>query len=369
MNKYETLMKQCIKLAKKGQGKTSPNPLVGCVIVNNKGETVSDGFHEKYGEFHAERNALNKCENAKNCTLVVNLEPCCHQGKTPPCTDIIIEKGIKKVVYGMKDPNPIVSGKGIQILKNAGIDVEGPVLEDECRKLNEIFIKNKTQNLPFIAIKTAATIDGKIATSNGDSKWITSEKARKQVYKMRKQYDAILTSSTTIIADNPTMKHSKKIILDRELKTDFENSEIYKQGEIFVFYDENIPLSGISKFRNAQFEIQPSPSRGEDNIRLIPCPTQNNKLNIDYILEKAFELGIMSIFVEAGGGVNESFLPYTDKLYHFIAPKVLGDNTGKSCFYGENRNLISECTNLKFESSKVYSPDILITYTKKITIC
>ena len=364
MNTYEKLMKKCIRLAKRAEGKTSPNPLVGCIITNSKGEIISEGYHKKYGEFHAERNALNKLNNAKDCTLIVNLEPCCHHGKTPPCTDIIIEKSVKKVIYGMKDPNPIVAGKGLEILKKAGIEVVGPVLEDECKNLNEKFIKNKTQNLPFVAIKTATTIDGKIATSTGNSKWITSEKARNEVYKLRKQYDAILTSSSTIIADNPTMNHQKKIILDRELKTDFENAQIYKQGEIFVFYDENIPLSRISKFRNAQFEIQPSPSSGEDNIRLIHCPTQDNKLNIDFILKKSFELGIMSIFVEAGGGVNNSFLPYSDKLYHFIAPKVLGDNNGKSCFYGETCDFISDCTNLKFESVKKFPPDILITYSK-----
>lgn len=364
MNKYENLMNKCIKLAKKGQGKTSPNPLVGCIITDDNFNIISEGFHEKYGQFHAERNALNKLDSAEDCTLIVNLEPCCHYGKTPPCTDIIIEKKIKRVVYGMKDPNPIVGGKGIKILKKAGIEIIGPVLEDECKKLNEKFIKNKTQNLPFVAIKTATTIDGKIATSNGNSKWITSEKARKEVYKLRKQYDAILTSSSTILADNPTMKHKRKIILDRELKTDFENAQIYKQGEIFVFYDENIPLSRISKFRNTQFEIQPSPSRSKDNIRLIHSPTQDNKLNIDFILKKSFELGIMSIFVEAGGGINKSFLPYTDKLYHFIAPKVLGDNNGKSCFYGNKCDFISDCTDLKFESVKKFPPDILITYSK-----
>ena len=348
MNSYETIMKKCIRLAQKAAGKTSPNPLVGCIIVNDEFEILSEDYHRKYGEFHAERNALNKLKDATGCTLIVNLEPCCHYGKTPPCTDIIIEKGIKRVVYGMKDPNPIVAGNGIKKLKEAGIEVIGPILEDECKKLNEIFIKNKTTNLPFVAIKTATTIDGKISTKNGDSKWITSEKARKKVYNLRKQYDAILTSSATIIADNPAMKHQKKIIIDRELKTDFENAQIYKQGEIFVFYDENKILNQVQN----------------DKIKFIPTPVKNNKLSINFILEKAFDIGIMSIFVEAGGGVNESFLPYTDKVYHFIAPKILGDNNGRSCFYGRKCDLISECTDLKFESVKKLAPDIIVTYTK-----
>ena len=349
MNNYKKEMRKCITLAKKAAGQTSPNPMVGCVILNEAGEVVSTGYHKRYGEFHAERDALNKLKSAKNCTLVVNLEPCCHQGKTPPCTDIIIEKGIKKVVYGMKDPNPVVGGKGLKMLKDAGIELVGGVLEDECRKLNRIFIKNKTQNKTFVAIKTATTIDGKIATRTGNSKWITSDKARREVYKLRKQYDAILTSSATVIADNPKMEHKKKIVLDRELKTDFETAQIYKQGEIIVFYDRNLAC----KYNT-----------NTDRITFIPAPVKDKKLDIEFILNKLFELGIMSVFVEAGGGVNESFLPYADKLYHFIAPKILGDNNGKSCFCGSECDLISECTSLKFESAKNFSPDILITYTK-----
>lgn len=344
---YDFYMKKCIELAKYGQGNTSPNPLVGCIIVNEKGEIISDGFHEKYGDFHAERNALNKLSDAKGCTLFVNLEPCCHQGKTPPCTDIIIEKGIKKVVYGTKDPNPLVSGKGIEILENAGIEIIGPVLEKECRDLNEIFIKNKTQNKTFVAIKTATTIDGKIATLNGDSKWITSEKARNEVKRIRQNYDAILTSSSTVIADNPTMMHKKKIILDRELKTDL-NSKIYESGEIYIFYDEN-----------------KTPTPKKQSIKFIKTPVNEDKLDIKFILNKLYELGIMSVLVESGGNLNESILPYTDKLYHFIAPKILGDNNGKSCFYGEEKEKISQCTNLELVDTQIFEPDILLTYKKK----
>lgn len=343
-------MNKCIELAKLAQGDTSPNPLVGCVIINNNGEIVSTGYHKKYGENHAERDALLKLEDAKDCTLIVNLEPCSHHGKTPPCTDIIIEKEIKKVVYGMKDPNPIVAGRGLQKLKDAGIEVIGPVLEDECKKLNEVFIKNHTEKKTFVALKTATTIDGKIATYNGDSKWITSEKARAEVRNIRKKYDAILTSSTTVIADNPTMEHKKKIILDRELKTDF-NSKIYEQGEIYVFYDE---------LRNSEILNQVQ----NDRIFFIPTPVKNEKLDIKYIINSLYEFKIMSVLVEAGGEVNSSFMPYIDKLYHFIAPKILGDNYGKSCFNGSQVEKIADCTNLKLESSQIFEPDILITYTK-----
>ena len=339
-------MNKCIELAKQAYGQTSPNPLVGCVILNNSGEIISTGYHKKYGENHAERDALLKLDNAKNCTLVVNLEPCSHFGKTPPCTDLIIEKGIKTVVYGMQDPNPIVGGNGLKKLKDAGINVIGPVLENECKKLNETFIKNHTKKQTFIAIKTATTIDGKIAAYTGDSKWITSEKARNEVRNIRKIYDAILTSSATVLADNPTMEHKRKIILDRTLKTDTK-ATIYNQGEIYIFHDENI---------NA-------PETTNNNINYIKTPVINNKLDIKFILNKLFELKIMSVIVEAGGEINESILPFADKIYHFIAPKILGDNSGKSCFYGATKDKISDCTNLKFEDFQVFEPDILITYS------
>lgn len=347
MQHYETYMYKCIELAKLAQGDTSPNPLVGCVVLNPKGEIISTGYHKKYGENHAERDALQKLADAKDCTLIVNLEPCSHQGKTPPCTDIIIEKGIKKVVYGMQDPNPIVAGNGLKKLKNAGIEIIGPVLEKECQALNEIFITNHTQKKSFVAIKTATTIDGKIATYTNDSKWITSETARNEVRKLRKIYDAILTSSATVLADNPTMEHKCKVILDRNLKTDFNNATIYKQGEIFVFYDEKL-----------------TPQKNS-HIHFVPTPTKGEKLDIKYILEALYELKIMSVFIEAGGNINCSFLPYIDKLYHFIAPKILGDNNGKSSFYGKIVEKISECKNLQLQNVKIFEPDILVTYDTK----
>lgn len=348
MKNYITEMNKCIELAKQAEGKTSPNPMVGCVILNDKNEIISTGYHKKYGENHAERDALLKLENATGCTLVVNLEPCSHFGKTPPCADLIIKKGIKRVIYGMKDVNPIVAGNGLKKLQKAGIEIIGPILEDECKKLNEVFIKNQTEHKTFVALKTATTIDGKIATQTGDSKWITSEDARREVRNIRNRYDAILTSSATVIADNPTMEHKCKIILDRKLKTDI-NSTIYKQGKIFVFYDENINIEN-----NAQ-----------ENITYIPTKTKNNKLDIEFILNKLYDLGIMSILVESGGKLNGSFMPYIDKLYHFIAPKILGDNSGKSCFDGNKIDKISNCTNLIFENSINFPPDILVIYNKQ----
>lgn len=292
---YDVLMKRCIELAKKGEGQVSPNPLVGAIILDKNQNIISEGYHEKYGGNHAERNALLSlpAEQCAGGTLIVNLEPCSHFGKTPPCADLIIEKKIQKVVIGMRDVNQIVAGNGIRKLKSAGIEVIENILPNECKKLNEVFIKNMLKKECFVAIKSASTIDGKIATYNGSSKWITSAKAREEVLSIRNRYDAILTSSATILADNPRMNHRKKIVLDRELKTDIANLNIYKDGEIFIFHDENIQQERLERALNS---IKYLP-----NITLLPVQVNDRKINLDCVLKKIFELGIMSVLVEAGG--------------------------------------------------------------------
>jgi len=362
MKQYETYMQKCFELALSGEGKTSPNPLVGCVILDKKGTVISTGFHAKCGENHAERNALLKI-SPKDCedgTLIVNLEPCSHFGKTPPCADLIIEYGIKKVVIAMRDVNPIVRGNGIAKLKAAGIEIVEGVLEKDARKLNEIFITNMTEKRTFVAIKTATTLDGKIATSTGSSKWITSSAARDNVKKIRTRYDAILTSSSTVIADNPAMKHKIKIVLDRELKTDFQNAEIYKSGKIFVFHDENItPAQKLQKFFD-------NVGNNTNSITFIKTPVRENRLIIDFVLDKLYELNIMSVLVEAGGNLNGSILPFADKVHHFIAPKITCDNNSKSAFEGRKIFKISECMDFCIDEIQSFPPDILVTYYKKL---
>ena len=342
---YDKYMKKCIELAKGGEGQTSPNPLVGCVVLDKDGNEISTGFHHKYGENHAERDALLKLTKGeeKGGTLIVNLEPCSHHGKTPPCADLIIERGLKRVVIGMQDVNPIVAGNGIKKLKNAGIEVVEHVLEDECKILNEVFIKNMTQKKVFIAIKTATTLDGKIATQNGSSKWITSEKAREEVKVIRNRYDAIMTSSATILADNPTMLHRKKIILDRKLRTNLE-APIYKNGEIYLFNDS------LDMF--------------EGGVNFIKTPVHDDKLDLEFVFNKAYELGIKSVLVESGGHLTGSVLKYADKIYHFIAPKITGDNSALSCFDFQQIDDINKSLNFKFSDIKSFEPDILITYYK-----
>lgn len=335
----QNYIKKCIELARQAEGKTSPNPLVGCIITDEFDNIIATGYHKRYGDNHAERDALLKINKGDGDTLYVNLEPCSHFGKTPPCTDIIIEKGIKHVVIGMLDPNPVVSG--IDKLKQAGIDVTVGVMEEECKKLNEVFLKNMNEKKTFVAIKTATTLDGKIATAEGSSKWITSERAREEVYKIRKRYDAIMTSSTTIIADNPKMEHRKKIILDRELKTDL-NSQIYKQGEIYIFNEKRDGLDG--------------------SLNFIKTPIKDGKISLAFVFNKLYELGIMSVLIECGGKLSGKALKYADKIYHFIAPKVTGDNSAKSCFDYRKITEISECINFKIDSTEFFDPDILLTY-------
>ena len=335
MNLDEKYMKECFKLALKGKGKVAPNPMVGCVVLDKNGNVISKGYHKKYGQNHAERDALLKLKNneAEGGTLYVNLEPCSHQGKTPPCTDLIIERKIKKVVFGMKDVNPNVNGS--EILKKSGIEVVSGVLKEEAEFLNRVFIKNMTKKLPYVVLKTATTMDGKISTSIGDSKWITSVDSRKKVYEMRKDFDCIMTSSNTVIADNPKMEHKFKCVLDKNERTD-KNSEIYKQGEIYIATRENTPL-------------------------------KNNNLDIKSVLKTLFDRGICTVFVECGGTLAGSMLKdgLIDEIYQFIAPKILNDNDGKSCFNGDNILKINQSKELFIYSIDKIGTDILIKSTVK----
>lgn len=341
---YENSMKKCIELAKAAEGDVSPNPLVGCVVYDKDGNEISNGYHKRYGENHAERDALLKLHNdeARGGTLVVNLEPCSHFGKTPPCADLIIERGLSKVVIGMRDVNPIVAGNGIRKLKDAGIEVIENVLEPECKKLNEVFIKNMTQHKTFIAIKTATTLDGKIATYNGSSKWITSEKARDEVKNIRNRYDALMTTSATVLADNPSMLHKCNIILDRKLKTVSEY-KIYNNERVIVFYDEAL-------------------SPPSCDVQFIAAPVFDGKLDLDFVFNKLYEMKIMSVLIEAGGHLNGSALKYADKIYHFIAPKILGDNKGRSCFDFRTAEDINISDRFKIDNVETFEPDVMLTY-------
>ncbi len=362
MINYNKYMKKCIQLAKKGEGKTAPNPLVGCIVLDKNGKEISTGYHSGYGKPHAEVEALSKINNneAFGGTLIVNLEPCSHWGKTPPCADLIIEKGIKTLVIGMKDPNPLVAGKGIEKCKNAGITVIENILNDEVEKLNSIFIKNMLENECYVSIKTATTIDGKIATKTGSSKWITSDKARKKVQELRNKYDAIITTSSTIINDNPSMncrlkngKNPIKIILDRELKTNYDSKIYQSNGEkIYIVIDK--------EFKHSKTAMLPT------SVALIKCECYNKKIHLPSLFKILYKKGIRSVLVESGGKLNGEIISQNlaDKIYHFIAPKILGDKNGINAFYGRNIQKISNTINYKIIDIADFSPDLLLTYIK-----
>ena len=352
--KYEKLMRKCISLAKKYAGKTSPNPLVGAIIFDDNFNIISTGAHQKCGENHAERNAiLSTKEDLKGTNLIVNLEPCSHYGKTPPCADLIIEKGIKKVIIGMQDPNPIVAGNGIKKLKEAGIEVIVDVLKEECEELNKIFIKNILENKPYITMKSAITFDGKIATKTGNSKWITDEKSRKEVQKIRNYHDAILTSSQTVIMDNPSltcrMKNGKnpiRIILDTNLSTSPKNN---------VYNDDGIKVYLLTTKKDNKTYPK--------NVEIITCKNKNNHIDLNDAVKILYSKGVKSILVEAGGTLNKAFLQANliDELILFIAPKILGDKTRINFVEGLNRTELSQCNNLKITDARKLKNDIMIT--------
>ena len=339
MKTYEQYMQQCFELAKQGAGLVSPNPLVGCVVLDKIENVIATGYHHKYGDNHAERDALLKLENdeARGGTLIVNLEPCSHYGKTPPCADLIVERGLKKVVIAMRDVNPIVAGNGIKKLKDNGIEVIENVLKEQAEELNEIFIKNMTQKEVFVALKTATTLDSKIATKTGSSKWITSENSRKKGKELRTIYDAVLTTSSTVIADNPKFDCKTKILIDRNLKCSF-SFDYFKTGKIYI---ATLKKDLLKPPKNIEF------------IEYTDLKT---------LFKQLFEIGIMSVFVEAGGTFNGSLIEenLVDKIYQFIAPKIIGDNSAKTSFDGRNITDINESKNFKIQSVEQIESDILI---------
>jgi diaminohydroxyphosphoribosylaminopyrimidine deaminase / 5-amino-6-(5-phosphoribosylamino)uracil reductase len=346
----EFYMKMAMKLAKRGQGRTSPNPMVGAVVVKN-GEIVGKGYHKRYGEPHAEGNALKKAgENSKGATLYVNLEPCCIYGHTPPCTETIIKSGINKVVCSTADPNPKVKGKGIKKLKQAKIEVKTGVLKAEAEKLNEAYFKFMKTGLPLVILKVAQTIDGKIATKSGDSKWITSEDARKFVHQLRSQVDAVLIGANTAIKDNPDLtihnqkgENPKRIILDSycRISPQLKLIKNNKDGKTIV--------GTVDSKKKLPVEVWRIKKDKEGKVDLLG------------LLKKAKEKNITSILVEGGSEVFTSLLKsnLVDKIYCFISPKILGE--GKSSFGDLGIIKVSDSICLKDAEIRKFSNDLLIS--------
>ncbi len=358
----EFFMKKALKLAKKAAYRTSPNPMVGAVIVKN-GKIISEGYHKKAGLPHAEAEAIMKSpHHLKDSTLYVTLEPCCHRNKrTPPCTDAIISSGIKRVVIAMRDPNPEVSGKGIELLKNHGIEVVEGILESEAKKLNEFYIKYISTKMPFVILKIAMTLDGKIATPEGESKWITSEQSRKLVHKLRSQVDAILTAYGTVINDNSRLtarikggKNPIRIVIDPELKIPFDYHIYNPPPKTIAIVKEDFLVTEKEKILS---------NRGVEFI-----PYNSDKVELNWLMKELGKRGIISLMIEGGSSLNAYALQHNivDKIMFFIAPKIIGGKDSYPCIGGNFYRRLSESYELEELSVKKLKVDILIEgYLKK----
>ncbi|MCI8668822.1 MAG: bifunctional diaminohydroxyphosphoribosylaminopyrimidine deaminase/5-amino-6-(5-phosphoribosylamino)uracil reductase RibD [Lachnospiraceae bacterium] len=361
-------MKRAIELALSAKGHTSPNPMVGCVVVK-QGRIISEACHEKYGEYHAERNALLRCkEDTKGADLYVTLEPCCHYGKTPPCTGIIIEKGIRRVYVGSLDSNPLVAGKGVEILQQAGIQVEYGILEEECRKMNEIFYHYISRNTPFTALKYAMTLDGKISSYTGDSKWVTSEEARNHVQQLRKEYSGIMVGIGTVLADNPMLNcrieegvDPVRIICDSNLRISMDSNIVKTAKDIktIVAYSE----AGILAAEDCAGTIREKQKRLQEcGITLIGTGREP-QVNLKVLIQKLGEMKIDSVLIEGGGVVNASALRagIVNKVYAYIAPKFIMGENARSPVEGSGIELMKDALCLKRMQSEWIGPDLLVT--------
>lgn len=359
----EKYMRRALELARSAEGHTSPNPMVGCVVVKED-RIITEGCHERYGEFHAERNALTRCqEDVTGAEMYVTLEPCCHQGKTPPCTDIIMEKGIGTVYVGSMDPNPKVAGNGVKILRDHGIHVETGILEEECLALNEIFFHYIQTQTPFVAMKYAMTMDGKIATVNGDSKWITGEVARHHVQTLRRKYSAIMAGVDTIIADDAMLNcrieenvDPIRVICDSRLRIPMTSQIIKTAKEIPT-------IIAYTKAEGTQ--IQKLETTG---VELLKCGDSGH-VNLSLLMKKLGEKKIDSVLVEGGGTIHGSLLQekLVNRIYAYVAPKIIGGRDAKSPVEGEGVTYMREA--MEFEKMEVISlgEDFCLTAARKET--
>lgn len=350
-------MKAAAELAKCGGGFVHPNPLVGCVVVKD-GRVIVEGFHKKFGDFHAERNALNNCSDTNGATLYVTLEPCCHHGKTPPCTDIIIEKGIARVVVGSLDPNPMVAGKGISTLRNAGVKVD--MLElPELYEMNRVFFKYIRTRLPYVVMKTAMTMDGKTAADSGDSKWITNEKSRHEVHRLRSELMGIVVGINTVITDDPMLNcriegdvcQPIRIIADSRASISLESRVMHTSRQIRTIIAHTSAASSekIKQIHNAGAET-------------LLCDDEDGKINIHDLMRKLGAMGIDSLLLEGGSTLNTSFIKAgcVDEVWAFIAPKIIGGSLAKTPVANLGLSTMDLAIKLKDIEIERFDDDILI---------
>ena len=400
----EDYMQMVLELARRGEGKVSPNPMVGCVVVK-EGRVIATGYHEAYGGYHAERNALLHCtEDPTGAELYVNLEPCCHYGKTPPCTEIILEKKIKKVYVGCLDSNPKVSGKGIEILREHGVAVETGILEQECRALNEVFFHYMEQKMPFVAMKYAMTLDGKIACETGDSKWVTEAETRGYVQRLRNRYRGIMAGIGTVLADDPMLncrlkggRNPVRIICDARLRIPWDSQIVatakeietiivwnYQAAEQFYSMDKDAEHPKEEKQRQEHTKetqrrdpkaYQRIPDRLTETmvylenkgITLLENPLKSGttvpQLDLKVLFGQLAARGIDSILLEGGGTLNASALRQNlvQRVYAFIAPKLVAGANAKTPVEGEGISYMKDAVKLEHIQVSLFGVDICVS--------
>lgn len=358
----ELYMRQALALACMAEGDTSPNPMVGAVIVSADGDVVGVGYHHKAGQPHAEINALKEAKKlARDGTIYVTLEPCAHFGRTGPCCEAIIAAGLKRVVAAIEDPNPKVAGNGFKRLRDAGIEVTVGVCEEEARLLNEKFLHWITRQRPFVSLKYAMTLDGKIASRTGDSKWITGEDARAYGHYLRKAHDCILVGKNTVLADDPELttrlvegRNPLRIALDN-------NCEIPLTAKIFDGEADTLLVTGteLSSGKQAKLEaLQALPK-----VEVLQLPSVDGKLSIAMLLEELAKRNLTSVLVEGGSTVHGDFLEagLIDRIYAFIAPKLIGGRDALTPVGGRGFALMEDCYILKDTETLPLGADVLLT--------
>lgn len=346
----EKIMLGCIALAKRGAGYVSPNPLVGSIIIKDDA-IIGEGWHEKYGEPHAEANAIEDAKKKgftlEGAKLYVNLEPCSHTGKRPPCSDLIVKEKIAEVYIGLQDPYEEVNGTGIKKLQENGIKVTTGILGKECKELNKFFIKYVTEKRPYVTLKIAQSIDGVIALNNNKSKYITNKESRKYVHRLRSEYDAVLIGKNTAKLDNPDLtvrevegRHPYRIVIDSRLNL---------SADLKIFTDDN---------KDRTYIISNEKDKSGNVIHI------KNKITVKKILRKLYEQKINSVLVEGGANLFSQFLKEElfDDIYFFIAPKILG--SGLQAFSDFEIKNLDKAKDLKFEYQKNLDNDILLYYKK-----
>lgn len=354
-------MKRALELAELALGRTSPNPVVGAVVVNN-GEIVGEGYHHRAGTPHAEVHALRAAGSlSRGSTIFVTLEPCSHHGRTPPCANALIDAGVKRVVIATEDPNPLVAGRGVSLLEEAGIETRVGVLQEEAVHLNQFFFKYIKSGRPYVTIKSAMTLDGKIATAGGDSRWVSGEESRRLVHQMRNVYDAIMVGIGTVLKDDPLLntrlddaigRDPVRVIIDSMLQLPL-NSQIFKtarQQKTLLFCSDQAKADQMARLEQVGIEV-------------ITLPGTEEILPLDEILVELGKRELCSVLVEGGAEINASLIEngLADRIHLFIAPKIVGGRGAPTPVGGLGAELMKDAIPIKLMETAYCGQDILLT--------